>query len=134
MDFYTIVIVIAVCVLILCLVGVGILMQRYNAVTKFPPVQNPCPDGWMVNGQSCLINGNVNTGFINNNISAFLSNTYGLSNSNTANTIINPLDGYTSIDFNNTKWNSAGSSVCSKMKWATKYGIAWDGVSNNTGC
>lgn len=133
MDFYTIVIIIAACFLILCLIAVGLLMQRYNAAANFPPAQNPCPDRWDVNGQKCLINGNVNAGFISNNIPRFMNDTYGLSSSK-GNIITNPIDGYTSIDFNDTKWNKAGSALCSKKKWANQFGIAWDGVSNNTGC
>ena len=133
MDFYTIVIIIAAIFLILCLVGVGLLMQRYNAATTFPPVQNPCPDGWMVNGQKCLINENVNTGFIKSNIPSFLNNTYGLSNSKDE-VVTNPLDGYTFVNFNDKAWNKSGSSICGQKKWANQYGISWDGVSNNTGC
>jgi hypothetical protein len=134
MDFYTIVIIIATCFLILCLIAVGLLMQSSNAATKFPPVQNPCPDGWMIKGQSCLIDGNTNIGYILDNTSSFNSMTYGLTNSNSGNTITNPLVGTTSINFNDKGWNRAGSSVCSQKKWANQFGIAWDGVSNNTGC
>jgi hypothetical protein len=136
MSFYTIVIIIAVCVLILCLVAVGLLMQRYNANVKFPPTQNPCPDGWMENGGNCVINGNVNTGFISNNVSSFVKNTHGIwtNQPSGGNIITKPLDGYTSVNFNDSKWNKGGSSVCSQKKWANQYGIAWDGVSNNNGC
>ena len=135
MDFYTIVIIIAACFLILCLVAVGLLMQSNNAVINFPPVQNPCPDGWKVDGKNCIINSETNIGFINNNKSSFIDNTPGLINSNgDKNTITDPLNGTTSIDFNDPKWNKGGSFLCSQQKWANQYGIAWDGVSNNTGC
>lgn len=138
MSFFTIVIIIAACFLILCLVAVGILMQRYNASANFPPVKNPCPDGWTVNGEKCLITDNNNVGFIKNNVSNFVTNTPGLTTTNPSvpkdARITNPLDGYSSVDFNDITWNKGGSSICSQQKWANQFGITWDGISNSNGC
>jgi hypothetical protein len=53
--------------------------------------------------------------------------TYGLTG--------NSLVGNSYIDFTNPAWNSQGlSGVCQKQKWASLYGIQWDGVSNYNSC
>jgi len=105
-----IVVVIAVLLLILCLTGVGILMGYQNANLVFPPSQNTCPDGWMATGKVCT----APDGF----------NIQG----------IDPSQGFNqstrSVDFGNAAW----TNVCDKKKWANKYGVDWDGVSNYTKC
>lgn len=139
MDFYGLVIIIATCFLIVCLIIMGLIMQKMNEVTPFPPSINPCPDNWTVKGNTCVIPSNGNVGNIKETKDTFLSNTYGITDfqngeKQSGKNITNPLSGTAVIDFNNTDWGKSGSGICSKKKWATTYGITWDGVTNNTGC
>lgn len=135
MDFYTIVIIIATCFLIVCLIIMGLIMQNMNVSGPFPPVANPCPDNWEVQGNACLIGvDKVNTGTIASNITGFLNNTYGIYDSKglKGKDIKNPLDGTTKVNFSDPEWGDV--NLCSKKKWANIYSITWDGVTNNTGC
>lgn len=138
MDFYGIVIIIASCFLIVCLIIMGLIMQRMNANNPFPPVVNPCPDSWEVKGNACVIPmTNSNIGTIPNQLTSFVKNTYGINDypySQFGSNVTNPLDGTTTIDFNDSGWNSSSSAICSKKSWASTYGISWDGITNNNGC
>ena len=111
-SFYMIVVLIAVILLILCLTGVGILMGYQDANLVFPPKANNCPDGWTAVGQICTIP------------TAFASSTTGLT----------AAQGYDqakqTIDFSKDHW----ANICDKKKWANKYNINWDGVSNYNKC
>jgi len=129
MNFYTIVVLIAFVILIVCLTVIGILMQKSKSKFVFPPVSNPCPDNWIVQGNVCLIpTGPVGTMKISDSTN-FINNTPGIEN-----TSGNPLDGQTTINFGNSGWTSNGVSICKKQKWANTYGITWDGISNTNTC
>jgi hypothetical protein len=133
MNFYGIVLSIAIALLILILTYVGITMQN-KTINKvvFPPVEAKCPDYWDYNGNACVIPavGSVNVGSLYNKTGSILLNTkttYGLTS--------NSVSGNSYIDFSNSAWNSQGlSGVCQKQKWASIYGIHWDGVSNYNSC
>jgi hypothetical protein len=136
MGFYTVIVIIAACFLIFCLIVVGIIMNNSTNLLPFPPVQSPCPDNWIVNKGNCLI-GNTNIGTISNNISSFTQNTYGIYDSSTGykgTSILNPLNGSTTINFKDSNWANAGSTACGQKKWSNQFGISWDGISNSTGC
>ena len=133
MNFYGIVLTIAIVLLILILTYVGLTMQNTtNNKVVFPPVEAKCPDYWDYNGNACVIPtvGSVNVGSIYDVNGLILLNndtTYGLTG--------NSLMGNSYIDFTNPAWNSQGlSGVCQKQKWASLYGIQWDGVSNYNSC
>ena len=131
--FYLIVLIIAVVFLIITLVFVGYMMT--NAAlnkTNYPPLANTCPDFW---DATTDLSGNVvcvvpDAGF--DNLGTFTIDsasdspvTYGVSMVGTQST----------INFNNIGWSSgAKSRICGQNQWANTYGIAWDGVSNYTGC
>lgn len=141
MDFYGIVIIIATCFLIVCLIIMGLIMQKMDNANPFPPVINPCPDNWPVKGNVCGIPSNNNLGNINENKDAFLRETHGISDltngpAQKGTNVTAPTGGTAVINFNDTEsdWGKSGSSICGKKTWARKYGITWDGVSNNTGC
>jgi hypothetical protein len=116
----------------------GIIMQQMNNDNPFPPVANPCPDTWKIKGNACVIPaGDTNVGTISTMKDSFLQNTYGISDNvngiiQPGTSVLNPLNGTTQIDFNNSGWNKSGSSLCSQKSWAKTYGITWDGISNNT--
>jgi hypothetical protein len=117
-NFYMIVVLIAVVLLILCLTGIGILMRYQNAGQEYPPTSNTCPDGWSASGTSCISPALTGT------------TTYGTVGTN----------GYTesgadpnrkaTVDFSNENWKN----ICNKKKWANKYGLSWDGVTNYSKC
>jgi hypothetical protein len=140
MDFYGVVIIIATCFLIVCLIIMGLIMQKINKDNPFPPTMNPCPDSWEVKGNGCVIpalSTNTNIGTINNQLESFKKDTYGLNDypyGQSGTKVTNPLGGTATINFNDAGWNSSGSTVCSQKKWASTYGISWDGVTNNNGC
>jgi hypothetical protein len=150
MNFYTIVVVVAASILILCLIGMGIIMSSTSKNANFPPTKGPCPDGWKAQGNVCLVpkySGSeslvddtgkpiiLNIGVLNgpdaeNQKSFFFKDTHGISK-----TTGDPLDGTTSVDFNNAGWsNGILSTTCAQAKWAKSYGIAWDGITNYNGC
>jgi len=136
MGFYTVIVIIAACFLMFCLIVVGIIMHRSVKIAPFPPVQSPCPDNWIVSGGNCLI-GNANVGTISTNFSNFTQNTYGIYDSSTGysgSSILNPLNGTTTINFTDSNWAKSGSTKCGQKNWSNQFGISWDGVSNTTGC
>ena len=133
MNFYSIVLTIAIVLLILILTYVGLTMKNTsNNKIVFPPVEAKCPDYWDYNGNACVVPavGAVNIGSIYDLNGVILLNTdttYGLTG--------NTTEGNSYIDFANPVWNSQGlSGVCQKQKWASLYGIQWDGVSNYNSC
>ena len=125
-SFYMIVVLIAVVILVLCLTGIGILMRYQNAGQQYPPSANTCPDGWNnTSGTSCTSPGTSCTSpVLPANTHYGVDGTNGYTFSTQANTTGD------TIDFSNAYWND----VCKKKKWANKYGINWDGVSNYTKC
>jgi hypothetical protein len=133
MNFYGIVLSIAIVLLILILTYVGLTMQNTtNNNVVFPPVEAKCPDYWDYNGNACVVPavGSVNIGSIysdNGSLSLNDTTTYGLTDGS--------VSGNSYIDFTTPAWSSQGlSGVCQKQKWASIYGIQWDGVSNYNSC
>lgn len=105
-----IVVAMAVVLLILCLTGVGILMGYQNANLTFPPSQNTCPDGWTAIGNVCKAPASFTIQGV--------ESSQGYSQTDN------------SVDFSNAHW----TNICDKKKWANKFNINWDGVSNYTKC
>ena len=133
MNFYGIVLSIAIVLLILILTYVGLTMQNTsNSKIVFPPVEAKCPDYWDFNGNACVIPavGSVNLGSIYDTTGSLILNdinTYGMTG--------NSVSSNSYIDFTTPAWSSQGlSGVCQKQKWASIYGIQWDGVSNYNSC
>ena len=117
-NFYMIVVLIAVVILVLCLTGIGILMRYQNAGQQYPPTANTCPDGWTVDGTSCTSPA-LTTGI-----------TYGTDGTNGYRETTTGTERKATVRFSDGYWND----VCKKKKWANKYAINWDGVSNYTRC
>ena len=134
-KFYSIVVIVAFVVLVIALIGLGVLLQKQDSKTVFPPVQNQCPDGWTPDANDvCKISKTAgkNLGTFNPaSVTAFdvkyLIKTDGTT-SYTANTAIDD-DG---TDYK-VKFNSA-ALPCDKKKWANAHGIIWDGISNYNQC
>jgi len=140
MEFYGIVVVIASIFLIVCLIIVGILMQNMSVDGNFPPVANPCPDNWTVQGKNCVVpayDSKSNVGNLKDTVNhaSFIQDTPGITNSTYSGATFTTLQNGTSyVDFTNDEWKKGGSATCKQQKWTNQYGITWDGVSNATGC
>jgi len=120
--FYIIVLTVAIVVLILVLTYMGLAMRNSTTV-GYPGSQEMCPDYWtLTDASNCIIpTSGKNRGININNIS--VDDTYGLSSDRA------------SINFQDQKWGGTGvSTICAQQKWANKYGIIWDGVTNYNGC
>lgn len=133
MYFYLIVVLIAIIFFVLIVVYLNYNITKTLTTVVYPPVENACPDFWLTDTLGrCLVpdadtpDGNLGT-FLGPTINQKATQapiTYGYLNNNN----------HIKIDFNNVGWGTLGSSsVCSKKKWASTYGISWDGVSNYTG-
>jgi hypothetical protein len=107
-------------------------MMTSPALNKknYPPLANTCPDFW---DATTDISGNItciipdpsfdNIGKFDPATAGHAPQTHGY----------NPTQG--TIDFGNIGWSSgAKSRICGQNQWANTYNIAWDGVSNYTGC
>ena len=125
--------------MILLLTFIG-LSFKASKPTNFPPSKNTCPDYWTAdysdpNKPVCKIN-ELNLGTIlKKNETLMMTNDSKDSDKTKAYT-----PGYNSakntVDFEDTAWPAlfSSSGQCSLKKWANKYEISWDGVSNFNNC
>jgi len=124
-SFYIIVSAVAIILLISVLTYVGIKMSdKTSNVLVYPPSSQPCPDYWVQSSDSknpgCVI-GKINSG-----------NTSG--NYNISDTLGYKVNGNV-INFADNAWTSGGkTAICQQQKWANKYDVHWDGVSNYNSC
>jgi hypothetical protein len=138
--FYMIVLAIAILFLIIMLTYIGILMRYTDTKVAFPPIENDCPDYWVLasDGKSCTIplytEKNAGTLYTSDSDSTSIDikdakysfPTYTPGHDSTNNR----------IDFTNNAW--AGSkgltSTCAKKYWANNWKITWDGITNTNTC
>jgi hypothetical protein len=104
-TYHKIVLAVAASVLLLYLLTVGFMMRRDDSDKPWPPIAGRCPDGWKEDSDK------LNKCYILDSRS-----NVGLLGKDTK-----------SEDFN--KYN-----LCEKKKWADKWGVYWDGVSNYNKC
>ena len=139
-NFYTIVLFSAIFISILVLVYIGWLMQKQSAGSTFPsspPITkvSDCPDGWtMLDNKYCSIPNSSDTNigliykknspddFITSMITSFPNLLFNLTNPPVAITTVPESTVTMGILF--------PSDPCIKNKWAIKYNILWDGISN----
>jgi len=138
-TFYQIVAIVATIFLIILLTIVGLSLRDAKTV-NFPPSKNSCPDYWIADYSDpakvkCKINA-LNMGTIKKDPS---NGEYMMSaNIRDKGKIYTP--GYNAadktVDFTDPSWPAAFSSSaqCATKKWANKYDISWDGVSNFASC
>lgn len=127
--FYLTVLAIAILLLIIMLtfIGTRIKQNEKSGNTSndiFPPVKNSCPDLWEATQEGDIIQCNIPT---NNNI-GILKDSDGNIDDLTAGDIIGLNTNKDAIDF------SSYETECDKKRWADKYNIKWDGVSNYNQC
>lgn len=139
--FYMIVLAIAVLFLIIMLTYIGILMRYTDTKVAFPPIENDCPDYWVLasDGISCTIplatEKNAGKLYISDGELADIDITVndGLFPTKTPgyNSVTNTID----FTGNISAWSSQGmTSTCAKQKWANNWGITWDGITNTNTC
>jgi type 1 fimbria pilin len=121
-PFYKTVVIVAIVMLILALIGLGVLMQEQDTKTEYPPQQSACPDHWSYKGNNqCKINTDGTTKLNVGNFTASDGDS----------------DDYMKYTVDNSEERvtfEPSLLVCDKKKWANKYNIVWDGVSNYNQC
>lgn len=144
-KFYSIVVIVAFVVLVVALIGLGVMLQKQDDATVFPPVQNQCPDGWTpdkTDGTNlgagvhdvCTMSNteqkNVGT-FLPADVTAFdkkyLIKIDGNDITDTT-TVLEQINSKYVVRFN------SAALPCDKKKWANAHGIIWDGISNYNQC
>jgi len=140
-------VIVAFVVLVVALIGLGVMLQKQDDATVFPPVQNQCPDGWTPDKTDgtklgagehdvCTMS---QTASDQKNVGTFLP---------TAVTAFDikyliKIDGTTAFSLGDSLNTSGAKSVvrfksaalpCDKKKWANAHGIIWDGISNYNQC
>jgi hypothetical protein len=144
-KFYSIVVIVAFVVLVVALIGLGVMLQKQDDATVFPPVQNQCPDGWtpdktdgsgLATGENdvCTMSQTAseqkNVGTFNpGSVTAFDKKYLVKSNgTDITTTTLDSLDSKYVVRFN------SAALPCDKKKWANAHGIIWDGISNYNQC
>jgi len=144
-TFQYVVLIIASLILIISLSIIGYILNMKSTNSTFPPSQNTCPDGWRL----APLGENMN-GYLSNNAASSATCIFKTATSTTSNLGTLIPDKFTpgiitksgtlandpiGIDFANSYYvNGRGSILCNKKNWANKYGIQWDGVTNNNSC
>ena len=139
--FYIIVLSIAVIFLIVILTLIGILMKESKKKSgTFPPIVNNCPDYWVIasDTKSCTIPTKTSSTDIQKNAGSLYGSDIILDITDTG-SFPTKTPGFTTtgstIDFTNEAWSAQGkTSACAQKQWAQKWGIAWDGITNNNTC
>ena len=107
-TYHKIILLVAASMLILFLLTIGFMIPRDNSDAPWPPVAGRCPDGWIEDinrlNKCTPQKCGLNTGLLNTDTCADVK------------------------DFNTVR------TICDKKKWAVKYGVQWDGVSNYNKC
>jgi hypothetical protein len=159
-SFQKIVLGISVFLLILILIGVAIMMSMQNSKKVFPPIQQPCPDGWNSDssgncyfigkngGKAILPNGTINKSTGSQVTSQFplypAKNKKGIIHFSSGDypfgipsdpPLKNSITDTVIFNTNDPAWASqGGTNICAQQKFANQYGIYWDGISNTNQC
>ena len=160
MDYlYIVVLSLSLIMLIVFLIVFGAMLYTKQEVNPFPPVPNTCPDFWPEINGNCLNlpegvedsqENNLETDPDKKEKLAFIKDTKMFSGGGKNN---GSLDNFMSllqsqdddkIDSSHYVWEldtdnlgirfNESATLCDKRKWANKYGIKWDGVSNYNHC
>lgn len=157
-SFQQLVLGISIIILILVLIGVGMMMRMETSVLVYPPIIQPCPDGWNSDssgncyfvgkngGKAILPNGTMNNSVAisqqyplyqatyENGQLDFSSGNYSFGVS--SNPPLNESITNTVVfNTNDPAWAyQGGTNLCAQQKFANQYSIYWDGVSNTNQC
>ena len=131
--FYMIVLAIAVLFLIIMLTYIGILMRYTDTKVAFPPIENDCPDYWVLasDGKSCTI-----PTYDQKNAGTLYSNDNDVNDIDITTKTPGYDSGNNKIDFTNNDWGGSNglTSTCAKKEWANNWKITWDGITNTNTC
>ena len=133
-GFQITILIIAAVILILILAVVGVVMSKNVRSSVYPPSSLSCPDYWQLNSDgTCQIP--VDTTGAGATIGVN-KGTWDGSTVDGTKSLPGLNSGAGTVNFNDSNWGSVGSSsaTCAQQKWANKYGILWDGISNYNGC
>ena len=160
MDYlYIVVLSLSLIMLIVFLIVFGAMLYTKQEVNPFPPVPNTCPDFWPEINGNCLylpdgveeyLQDNNNLTSDNKEKLAFIKDTKMFSNGGKNNGSLQDFmtllqsQSDNKIDSSHYVWEldtenlgirfNESATLCDKRKWANKYGIKWDGVSNYNHC
>lgn len=152
-NYYSIVSLTAILVLSLFLAYIVWIMKYQNAGTPYPPTASTkCPDGWTINGTTCIIPSktdttNTNQGVIHADYAYFIKLLPGAMFSKLDTTTTPPTLTPVTVDGNKkpviTDADMAAGKIgvdmskldiCVRKKWANEVKVNWDGVSNYNQC
>lgn len=159
-TFQKIILGISVFLLILILIAVALMMKLPTSTKVFPPVQQPCPDGWNSDSSgNCYFVGKnggsaiTAEGRFEKDVEKRILSDYPLHRAVNDNGNITVMDGDYPFGLSsnppiknsvkntvvfNTKdpfWASqGGQTICAQKKFANHFNIYWDGVSNTNQC
>jgi hypothetical protein len=124
-SFYTIVIIIAIVIMIIMLTLVGLTLANKHKGIEFPDNEHTCPDFWTLDtdGVTCK------SSSLNTVPPAAIPRATRPGFADVAASNSNPYP-YQAINTSEGIW----ASICDKAKWAKKYGILWDTVTNSNKC
>jgi hypothetical protein len=109
MDFYKSILILAALSLIIILSIFGVILSNMSKSQVYPANISTCPDYYSLVSDSCVTNGVI---FNNKDLNCQKN------------------------DFKNHIYKSEGkgvnSGLCAKKQWATKCGVSWDGITNNS--
>lgn len=129
-NFYLIVLGAASLILILMLAFMGWTISNANKTTKYPTITTTCPDNWTpvptdtypglcerpVSGKYNFGNADLTTYMTASGVGVIAGNA-------------------TKMNFSPDVWSGTGiDPTCAKKKWADKYNITWDSVTNAAYC
>ena len=159
--FQKIVLGISVFVLIVILIGFYYALNARSSSAMFPPVQQPCPDGWVMDSSgNCFFVGKNGgnaiqpNGIIKPSLVKDMTKMYPIYQATNNNGVITfgsgvkypfdtpsnpPIDNSITntviFNINDSAWaNQGGSIICTKRNFSNQYGIYWDGVTNTNQC
>ena len=133
-QFYMIVLGASGVLLILMLIAVGLLMYSAKS-TPEAPIRSPCPDYWEYDGIGCKL-GTVNHGELTSGIMSGATVDYDGTARSSSKIYYKSGNDYL-LNPTASTWASKYkglTEVCAKGKWATDFGIVWDGYTNTNEC
>ena len=130
--FYLLVVLMAIVFFIGMVVFLSYNITKTTTDSVFPPVENKCPDFWLTDANGlCLVPSIL---VPDGNWGTFVGDKATKANQAPKTHGYQMNAGGDTINFKHAGWGaSESSSLCNKKKWASTYGIHWDGVSNYSG-
>ena len=143
-NFYLIVLGAASLILILMLAFMGWTISNANKTTRYPTITTTCPDNWTPvptdaypglcerpDSSSQYNYGKVGQ-TIDNDLTTYMTVASGIVPKNQVGVIAGKFN---EMNFSPDVWSGTGiDPTCAKKKWADKYNITWDSVTNAAYC